>query len=167
MKGTQRYLSSMWKQQMIKSLLPGKRRNMHTRKEDYDKAKKHLLPLLSTSFSQTHTLHTYAPTHTHSLARHAKHSPCVKCVYVCMSRPLPKCSAPVRGQTLLWLWKLPACPSLPCLSCDSAYKATRHAHFLLTSPPPVTTKLNKEPTCMHERQILAGDFSLNLWKSTV
>lgn len=134
----------MWKQQMIRSLLPGKRRNMQKKKKKgHNKGK--FTPSTSNCFlTNAHITHIHAHAHTHTLARYAKHSPCVNCVYVCMSRPLPKCSAPVRGQTLLWLWKLPACPSHPCLSCDSALKAARHAHFLQITPSPPPTKQKKK-----------------------
>lgn len=66
----------------------------------------------------------------------------------CVSRPLTKCSAPVRGQTLLWLWRLPppAClPAPPTHVCHVTQhaSATRHAHFLqITSP--LQQKVGKE-----------------------
>lgn len=118
------------KQPMIKSLLPGKK-TKHAQNNRVRGKGIYSLCVSLLSDKRIHHIHTHPCTR----SQYAKHSPCAKCVYVCVSRPLPKCSAPVRGQTLLWLWELPACHSHPGLSCDRIHKAKSHTHFLHATPP--------------------------------
>lgn len=117
----QRYFSSMWKQQIIKSLLIWKKRNMQ-----------HKIPHQRKSIS-SHTSHPCTSTHT--VPAYAKHSPCLKCACMFESSPASVQRSSERPNSAVALVWLAVCPSHPCLPCDSKRKATRHAHFLYSTPP--------------------------------
>lgn len=95
---------------------------------------------------------THKRNHAQVFSRYAEHSPCVKCVYICVceSSPAEVQRSSERPNSAV-ARRLPACPSHPCMSCDPACKATRHSHFLQPPLLPPPKKPKKLPTCVHKK----------------
>lgn len=130
------------KQPMIKSPLLGKKGGKKKPAQNNTMREK-----ASTLTKRTHHIRTHPCTR----SQYAKHSPCVKRVYVCVSRPLAKvqCSSE-RPNSAVALGAPPACHSHPGLSCDRTHKAPSHTHFLHSTPPPtLSSEKKKKKSCMH------------------
>lgn len=111
---------------------------------------------------------THICTHAHTLSRPVCKTltVCEVCVCVYESSPAKVQRSGETPNSAVAL-EAPCLPLPPMLVMWLCIQGNKTRPLPSNIPPPVTTKLNKEPTCMHKRQILAGDFSRDVWKSTV